>query len=102
MSHNGCDPNTENQKCTRNFTVIIPHQLTNSEITLTATAADSAAVSNPFSKTIIIPRESILGCKHIDLGSGKNEYNLKFVYAWEESPNIDLVVNGELVAALSE
>ena len=95
----GCGSDTET--CVRTFTIAVPKKnLLDSiieEIELTATAEDAKGTSEDFTKNVIIPAESIPGCIHRDLGTKKNRYSLRLIYAWEESPDIDHTITGTLL-----
>ena len=91
--------------CTRQFKLNVPEtdgalppkELTDLKIKLTARAKDSTGYSES-DFYVRIPAKSILGCQHIDLGTKRNSYDLKFIYAWANSPNINHVITGKLVA----
>ena len=93
-----CDSNPdEEETCVKNFTINVSKEILDREIELHATAYDAKGSSPPLSKIIIIPAESIPGCIHRDLGTKKNRYSLRLIYAWKESPDIDHTITGTLL-----
>ena len=91
----------EEETCVKTFTINVPKKDSGDQIItavdLTATAYDSAGSSLPKTITQVIPSESIPGCQHIDLGKNKNRYDLRLIYAWAESPNIEHTITGTLL-----
>ena len=92
----------EEEKCVKTFTINVRKKDSGGQIItavdLTATADDGAGSSSlPKTITQVIPSESIPGCRHIDLGKNKNRYDLRLIYAWAESPNIEHTITGTLL-----
>ena len=92
----------EEKACVKTFTINVPKKDSEGQIItavdLTATAYDYAGSSSlPKTITQVIPSESIPGCQHIDLGKNKNRYDLRLIYAWAESPNIEHTITGTLL-----
>ena len=89
---------TEKIECVKEFTIVASRHLNDKTIVISATAnSATGGDSLPSSLSIIIPQESINGCIHRDLGTKKNRYSLKLIYAWEESPDIDHTITGTLL-----
>lgn len=92
--------------CTTKFEILLIKPiddtsiLTDTSIILHARATDddSANTDPPRAMKVLIPAESIPGCQHVDLGTKRNSYDLKLIYAWANSPNINHVITGKLVA----
>ena len=89
---------TEKTECVKEFTIVASRHLNDKTIVISATAnSATGGDSLPSSLSIIIPQESINGCIHRDLGTKKNRYSLRLIYAWEESPDIDHTITGTLL-----
>ena len=95
-----CDPPLQGQSpgfytCKAEYDFPVPSDFNKNQIQVIATVEDANGNMAAKNALFVVGKQ---GCQHVDLGTKRNSYDLKLIYAWKNSPNINHVITGKLVA----
>ena len=81
--------------CKAEYDFPVPSDFNKNQIQVIATVEDTNGNMAAKNALFVVGKQ---GCQHVDLRTKRNSYDLKLIYAWKNSPNINHVITGKLVA----